>query len=38
MSELFNALKTNVKGIASDFQDHAQKRLYEKEKENFDSL
>lgn len=38
MSELFNALKTNVKGIASDYQEYAQKKQYEKEKKNFDSL
>ena len=30
MSELFNALKTNVKGIASDYQKYSQKKQYEK--------
>lgn len=38
MSALLDALKTNVKGAASDYHEYSQKKKYEKEKQNFDSL
>ncbi|MBB1069701.1 heavy metal-binding domain-containing protein [Limosilactobacillus sp. RRLNB_1_1] len=38
MSSLFDALKTNVKGVASDYHEYSQKKKFEKEKQNFDSL
>lgn len=38
MSALLDALKTNVKGIASDYHEYSQKKKHEKEKQDFDSL
>ncbi|WP_288638811.1 heavy metal-binding domain-containing protein [uncultured Lentilactobacillus sp.] len=38
MSELFDALKQNVSGLASDYHDYSLKKKAEKEKSNFDSL
>lgn len=38
VSELFNVLKVNVKGITSDYQKYTQKTIRHAKKKNFYSL